>query len=77
VSDCFDRLAQHHVITVATAAALRRGVGYRNRVAHGYVGANVAATHAASTVGLDDLDQVAREVVAWLTSLPTWKDDAV
>lgn len=77
MADCFDQLAQHHVITVATATALRRGVGYRNLVAHGYAGADVAATHAASTVGLDDLDQFAREVAAWLTCLPSWKDDAV
>jgi hypothetical protein len=62
MADCFDQLAQRHVITAATAATVRRAVGFRNLVAHGYAGDDVAATYAASTVGLDDLDQFAREV---------------
>jgi uncharacterized protein YutE (UPF0331/DUF86 family) len=77
MADCFDQLAQHHVITAATAATVRRAVGFRNLVAHGYAGDDVAATYAASTVGLDNLDQFAREVTAWLASRPSWQDDAV
>lgn len=76
VAGCFDQLAQHKVIMPATAAALRRAVAYRNLVAHGYAGVEVAATHAASTAGVDDLDRFARELGAWLTSRPGWKDGA-
>lgn len=66
----FECLAEHHVITTKTAIALRRAVGFRNVVAHGYAGIDVAATHAASTFGLDDLDRFAREVAAWLMNRP-------
>src|SRR5438105_4037381 len=30
VAECFPRLAEHHVISSATATALRRAVGFRN-----------------------------------------------
>ena len=66
VAECFHQLAEHQVISAATAAALRRAVGFRNIVAHGYAGIDIAATHAASTAGLDDLDRFAREVATWL-----------
>jgi uncharacterized protein YutE (UPF0331/DUF86 family) len=70
VAECFHELAIRQVITTATAAAMRRAVGFRNIVAHGYAGIDVAATHAASMVGLGDLDRFAREVATWLTSRP-------
>lgn len=66
VAECFDRLAEQQVVTAATAAAMRRAVGFRNVVAHGYAGIDVAATHAAATRGLDDLDRFAREVATWI-----------
>lgn len=69
-ADSFQQLAEHHVVTSKTAAALRRAVGFRNVVAHGYAGIDVNATYAASTLGLDDLDRFAREVATWLTSRP-------
>lgn len=70
VAECFHQLAEHQVISAATAAALRRAVGFRNIVAHGYAGIDIAATHAASTAGLDDLDRFAREVATWLARRP-------
>ena len=69
-AESFLRLAEHQVIPAKTAAALRRAVGFRNVVAHGYAGIDVAAAHAASTAGVDDLDGFAREVATWLLSRP-------
>lgn len=63
-AESFHRLAEHHVISTATA--MRRAVGFRNVVAHGYAGIDVGATHAASTAGLSDLDRFGREVGTWL-----------
>lgn len=68
VAESFSQLADHQVITAATANVMRRAVGFRTVVAHGYAGIDVAATHMASTAGLDDLDRFAREVATWLTS---------
>lgn len=70
VAECFHQLAEHQVISAATAAAMRRAVGFRNNVAHGYAGIDIAATHAASIAGLDDLDRFAREVATWLARRP-------
>ncbi|HEY0479638.1 MAG TPA: DUF86 domain-containing protein [Kofleriaceae bacterium] len=69
-ADSFQRLAEHQVITTNTATALRRAVGFRDVVAHGDAGIDVAATYAASTLGLDDLDRFAREIASWLVSRP-------
>jgi len=69
-AESFQRLAEHQVIATKTATALRRAVGFRNMVAHGYAGIDVASTYAASTAGLDDFDRFAREVAAWLVSRP-------
>jgi uncharacterized protein YutE (UPF0331/DUF86 family) len=66
VAECFHELAAHQVIAAATANSLRRAVAFRNVVAHGYAGIDVAAAHAASTRGLDDLDRFAREVATWV-----------
>jgi uncharacterized protein YutE (UPF0331/DUF86 family) len=62
----FERLAAHGVISGGSAKALRRAVGLRNVVAHGYAGIDVAAVHGAARVGVADLDTFAREVTAWL-----------
>jgi uncharacterized protein YutE (UPF0331/DUF86 family) len=68
VAECFPRLAEHQVISSGTATALRLAVGFRNVVAHGYAGIDVAATYAASTTGLADLERFAREVATWLAA---------
>lgn len=73
-AESFHQLSEHQVITTKTAAALRRAVGFRNVVAHGYAGIDVGATYAASTLGLDDLDQFAREVATWLVNRATPDD---
>ncbi|TMQ05752.1 MAG: DUF86 domain-containing protein [Deltaproteobacteria bacterium] len=75
-AESFQQLAEHQVITTKTAAALRRAVGFRNIVAHGYAGIDVGATYAASTLGLDDLDRFAREVATWLVNRATPDDDS-
>ncbi len=66
LAESFDRLVDHGVIERATADAMRRAVRFRNVVAHGYAGLDVAAAQAASTAGLLDLDRFAREVARWL-----------
>jgi uncharacterized protein YutE (UPF0331/DUF86 family) len=68
LAESFDRLVEHDVIEAATAESMRRAVRFRNVVAHGYAGLDVAAAHAASTAGLLDLDRFAREVASWLAS---------
>lgn len=69
-AESFQQLAEHQVITSSSATALRRAVGFRKVVAHGYAGIDAKATYAASTVGLDDLEQFAREVAAWILTRP-------
>jgi uncharacterized protein YutE (UPF0331/DUF86 family) len=68
LAESFERLAEHAVIGTPTADAMRRAVKFRNVVAHGYAGLDIAAAHAASTSGLLDLDRFAREVAAWLAA---------
>jgi uncharacterized protein YutE (UPF0331/DUF86 family) len=75
VAECFAQLAEQQVIATATAAALRRAVGFRNVVAHGYAGIDVGATYAAATLGVDDLDRFAREVATWLMNRAAPDDD--
>ena len=70
LSDGFDRLRDHGVIQPSTAQALRRAVGLRNVIAHGYAGVDPEAVHAASTQGLTELDAFAREVARWMATLP-------
>ena len=65
LAQSFTRLQQHGVIDPRTASALARAVGLRNVVAHGYAGIDAEMVHAASTTGLADLDDFARQVAAW------------
>ena len=58
------------MIDPTVAAALRRAVRFRNVVAHGYGGVDVASVHAASTTGLLDLEAFASQVGAWVTRRP-------
>lgn len=71
LGDGFTRLAEHGVITRATAQRLVAAVGRRNVVAHTYDTLDATKLHAASTAGLLDLDRFAREVAAWLSSQTT------
>lgn len=64
----FDRLCDQGVIAGPTADALRKAVGLRNVVAHGYSGINPAMVFVAATEGLRDLQRFAREVAAWVSS---------
>lgn len=71
LAESFERLCEHGVISRATADAFRLAVRFRNVVAHGYAGVDVAAVHAGSTRGLEDLDRFAREVSTWLAAGPS------
>lgn len=66
LAEGFDRLNEHDVVDVTVAAALRKAVGLRNTVAHGYSGVDVAAVHAAATAGVSDLDAFAAQISAWV-----------
>lgn len=61
----FTRLADKGVVSSSTAEALKRAVGFRNVVAHGYSRLDFEAAHRAATSGVMDLDTFAREVAAW------------
>lgn len=62
----FARLHERGVLTLHTADRLRRAVGLRNVVAHGYTNVDPALVHAAATAGLADLEAFAREVAQWM-----------
>ena len=68
LAEGFTRLEEHGVIAPAVAGALRRAVGLRNVVAHGYAGIDLAIVHRAATEGLEDVDAFARSVAAWAAS---------
>ncbi len=70
LGEAFQRLDEHHVITQPTAAAMRRAVGLRNVVAHGYAGLNVELLHAAASDGIADIERFAREIAAWMLKRP-------
>jgi uncharacterized protein YutE (UPF0331/DUF86 family) len=66
LSEAFQRLAEHDVLTSGTAQALRRAAGLRNVVAHGYADARPDLVYEASLHGLRDLRRFAGEVGAWV-----------
>lgn len=66
IAESFNRIEEHGVIGGATANSLRRAVGLRNVVAHGYGHVDASMVFAAATAGLLDLDRFAREVAAWV-----------
>jgi uncharacterized protein YutE (UPF0331/DUF86 family) len=68
LADSFGRLASEGVIREETAEVLKRAVGLRNVVAHGYGRVDPTMVHAASQTGLDDLGAFAREVSAWISA---------
>ena len=66
IAESFSRIEEQGVIGGATADSLRRAVGLRNVVAHGYGHVDAKMVFAAATAGLLDLDRFAREVAAWV-----------
>jgi uncharacterized protein YutE (UPF0331/DUF86 family) len=64
----FERLVEHGVTSAATAEQLKRAVGLRNVVAHGYARINVAMVHEAATRGTDDLERYAADIGRFVTA---------
>lgn len=62
----FSRLQEHQVIDEPTAESLKRAVGLRNVVAHGYAGIDLELCHRAATEGLSDLETFAQQVSRWV-----------
>lgn len=68
IAESFSRIEERGVISAATGDSLRRAVGLRNVVAHGYGHVDATMVFAAAIAGLADLDRFAREVAAWVRS---------
>ncbi|MEY4512793.1 MAG: hypothetical protein RLZZ450_4915 [Pseudomonadota bacterium] len=66
--DAFDELAKRDVISSALAAQLRKAVGFRNAVAHGYAQLRSDLLHAAATVGVDNLVEFSRALASWVAA---------
>jgi uncharacterized protein YutE (UPF0331/DUF86 family) len=65
LAEGFTRLEQNGVLAASTAESLRRAVGLRNVVAHGYARLDVRRAFLAASTGTLDLEAFAREVSAW------------
>lgn len=63
----FERLGERGVTSPETTRDLRRAVGFRNVVAHGYSGVDPSQILDAAMHGLPDLERFAAEVSAWVT----------
>lgn len=70
LAEGFGRLAENAVLTREVAEQLKRAVGLRNVVAHGYGGVDAAAVFRAGQSGLDDLREFSRQISAWLATRP-------
>ena len=66
----FDRRSEQGVILPALAAQLRKAVGLRNAVAHGYAQLGVDLLHQAATTGVDDLRAFTQQLATWLARQP-------
>lgn len=64
--EAFERLQERGLISQETVQALRKAIGLRNVVAHGYSGIDPMQVHAAATAGLVDLERFTAEVSAWI-----------
>lgn len=64
----FDLLQLHGVLTVETAAAMRRGTKLRNLIAHGYVIVEPAKLFDAAVAGVGEIEAYLRELDAWLAA---------
>ena len=65
LAEGFTRLEEQGVISTAVAQALRKAVGLRNVVAHGYARVDPTAIHSAATDGLADLEAFSQGVARW------------
>lgn len=65
LAEAFTRLEEQSVISVAVARAMRKAVGLRNVVAHGYARVDPTTIHSAATTGLADLEAFSQAVAAW------------
>ena len=70
LAESFDRLVEHGVTTPETSEQLKRAVGLRNVVAHGYARVNVEMVHRAATDGVRDLEAFAADVARFVHSQP-------
>jgi uncharacterized protein YutE (UPF0331/DUF86 family) len=70
LAEAFDRLVENGVTTPETGEQLKRAVGLRNVVAHGYARVNVEMVHAAATQGIRDLEAFAADVATFLQTRP-------
>jgi uncharacterized protein YutE (UPF0331/DUF86 family) len=68
LAESFTRLEEKAVLAASTAERLRKAVGLRNVVAHGYGRVDPTSVFAAATGGLTDLGNFAREVATWLAA---------
>jgi uncharacterized protein YutE (UPF0331/DUF86 family) len=66
LADGFQRLADQGVLEQDTAETMKKAVGLRNVVAHGYVRVDVPMVHRAATDGLDGISAFSRQVARWL-----------
>lgn len=65
LAEAFTRLETEAVISASVAQALRKAVGLRNVVAHGYARVDPAAIHSAATSGVADLEAFSQSVASW------------
>jgi uncharacterized protein YutE (UPF0331/DUF86 family) len=68
LSEGFDVLHRHGVISAGTAAAMRQGTKLRNLITHAYADIDAGRLFDAAREGLTELDAFLREVEAWLTA---------
>jgi uncharacterized protein YutE (UPF0331/DUF86 family) len=70
LAEGFSRLEERGVVDAPLAESLRKAVGLRNVVAHGYAGIDAEAVHAAASRGLADLERFAQVVASWAAGQP-------
>jgi uncharacterized protein YutE (UPF0331/DUF86 family) len=70
VGEQFERLSEHGVIPASLATELRKAVGFRNLVAHGYATLRPELLHRAATSGLSDLVAFSQYLASWLAQQP-------
>lgn len=70
LAEAFDRLVQHGVTPRATGERLKRAIGLRNVVAHGYARIDADIVHDAAMHGLADLEAFAADVAQFVQSRP-------
>lgn len=69
LGDSFTRLEEQGVIPAEVANSLRRAVGLRNIVAHGYAGVDHEMIEVAAISGISDLSRFAQAVASWASEI--------